>query len=142
MRCGCRAEGIENLILAIEKEPWLYPAWMLLQAHVRDAEEVTIRVGRYCETDPSSQVSHLMPLLPVPPSHPMARIFQIKSALTFMSGGDYELEICDHLLQSDVFPNSPWLMGLRACVLSDLHGMLPIQLSLSLTPLTTMIRVR
>ncbi|KAL1727367.1 hypothetical protein EV714DRAFT_217412 [Schizophyllum commune] len=105
LRCGCRAEGIENLILAIEQEPWLYPAWMLLQAHVRDADEV----------------SHLMPLLPVPPSHPMARIFQIKSALTFMSGGDYELEICDHLLQSDVFPNSPWIMGLRACVLSDLH---------------------
>lgn len=105
LRLSRREEAFESLILSVAGEPWLYPSWMLLQAHVRDAEEV----------------SHLMPLLPVPNGHPMARIFQIKSALTFMSGGDYELEICDHLLQAHLFPKSPWIMGLRACVLSDLH---------------------
>lgn len=49
-------------------------------------------------------------------------MFQIKTLSELHQPTEGELALCDRLLGQDFFPNSVWLMSLRACVLYHLHG--------------------
>jgi len=48
-------------------------------------------------------------------------MFQIKTLNELHNPSDHELGLCDRLLSRDLFPNSLWIMSLRACVLYHLH---------------------
>ena len=49
-------------------------------------------------------------------------MFQIKTLNSLNNPSDNELALCDRLLSEDYFPQSLWIMSLRACVLYHLHG--------------------
>lgn len=49
-------------------------------------------------------------------------MFQIKTLSELHQPTENELALCDRLLSQDYFPDSVWLMSLRACVLYHLHG--------------------
>lgn len=49
-------------------------------------------------------------------------MFQVKTLNELHNPSDNELNICDHLLTEEYFPQSLWIMSLRACVLYHLHG--------------------
>lgn len=68
------------------------------------------------------QLSSLVQLLPLPPSHPLVHMFQIKTLNELHNPSEHELNLCDRLLSRDFFPDSLWIMSLRACVLYHLHG--------------------
>ena len=70
-----------------------------------------------------SQLSSLLQLLPLAPDHPLIHFFQIKTLNELHNPSEHELQLCDRLLGHDFFPNSLWIMSLRACVLYHLHGM-------------------
>ena len=71
---------------------------------------------------PHKQLSSLLPLLPLPPSHPLVLMFQVKTLNSLNSPSDNELALCDRLLSEDFFPRSMWIMALRGNVLYYLHG--------------------
>lgn len=73
---------------------------------------------------PQFQLSSLLQLIPLPPSHPLVHMFQIKTLSELHQPTENELALCDRLLSRDLFPSSAWLMSLRACVLYHLHGWL------------------
>ena len=50
------------------------------------------------------------------------QMFQIKTLNELHNPSENELQICDRLLGPDFFPNSLWLMAMRAHVLYHLHG--------------------
>lgn len=64
--------------------------------------------------------------MPFPPTHPLIQMFQVKTLNELHSPSEHELSICDRLLKDDFFPNSLWVMSLRACVLYHLHGSSPL----------------
>lgn len=64
----------------------------------------------------------MLPLLPLPPTHPLVQMFQVKTLNIFHSPSDNELGLCDRLLGEDLFPRSLWIMSLRAGVLYHMHG--------------------
>jgi hypothetical protein len=68
------------------------------------------------------QLSSLLPLMPLPPTHPLVQMFQIKTLNELHNPSENELGLCNRLLNEDFFPNSLWVMSLRACVLYHLHG--------------------
>ena len=68
------------------------------------------------------QLSSLLPLLPLPASHPLLLMFQVKTLNSLNSPTDNELALCDRLLGEDFFPRSMWIMALRGNVLYYLHG--------------------
>ncbi|KAF8554160.1 TPR-like protein [Imleria badia] len=104
-RLDRREEAIESIILSIGGYPWNWSAWALLGRCIGDGEEL----------------SSLLPLLPLPASHPLVQFFQIKTMNELNSPTENELVMCDRLLGEDFFRGSPWVMSLRACVLYHLH---------------------
>lgn len=49
-------------------------------------------------------------------------MFQIKTLNLLNNPSDNEVALCDRLLQDDLFPQSLYVMSLRACALYHLHG--------------------
>ncbi|KAL4078447.1 hypothetical protein V8B97DRAFT_1937445 [Scleroderma yunnanense] len=104
-RLNRREEAIESIIHSISGYPWNWSAWTLLGRCVGDAQEL----------------ASLLPLLPLPASHPLMQLFQIKAMNDLNSPTENELVLCDLLLGDDYFRENPWVMSLRACVLYHLH---------------------
>lgn len=104
-RLNRREEAIESIIHSISGYPWNWSAWTLLGRCVGDAQEL----------------ASLLPLLPLPASHPLMQMFQIKTMNELNSPTENELALCDLLLSDDYFRGNPWVMSLRACVLYHLH---------------------
>lgn len=91
---------------------------------VSDGEEVHLLPQACCLVTDSTviQLSSLLPLLPLPDSHPLRWIFRIKTLNELQTASDAELALCDKLLTEEYFPDSLWVMGLRACVLYHSHS--------------------
>ncbi|TFK75366.1 cell division control protein 23 [Pluteus cervinus] len=106
-RLSRREEAIEAALLSLAGFPWNWSAWLLLGSCIGDGDEL----------------SSLLPLLPLRPSHPLVQLFQVKTLNELHNPSEHELGLCDQLLQQDWFPNSLWIMSLRACVLYHLHGL-------------------
>ncbi|KAH9482283.1 Anaphase-promoting complex subunit 8 [Psilocybe cubensis] len=104
-RLSRREEAIESALLSIAGCKWNWSTWTLLGTCVGDSQEL----------------SSLLPLIPLPPDHPLVQMFQIKVLNELHSPADNELQLCERLLSLDFFPNSVWVMGLRACVLYHMH---------------------
>ena len=68
------------------------------------------------------QLSSILPLLPLPQTHPLVQMFQSKTLIEMHQADENELAIVDGLLGPDFFPASQWLMSMRACVLYQMHG--------------------
>ncbi|RXW25624.1 hypothetical protein EST38_g267 [Candolleomyces aberdarensis] len=94
-----------SFFLSIAGYPWNWSAWILLGSCLNDAEELTA----------------LMSLMPLSPTHPLIQIFLTKTLNELQSAAENELAICDRLLSEEYFPHSMWLMSLRASVLYHLH---------------------
>ncbi|KAI0958647.1 hypothetical protein AcV7_004403 [Taiwanofungus camphoratus] len=104
-RLSRREEAIESALLSIARYPWNWATWSVLGECLGDGEEL----------------SSLLPLLPLPPTHPLVLMFQVKTMNSLNSPSENELGLCDRLLNENVFPRSLWIMSLRACVLYHLH---------------------
>lgn len=104
-RLSRREEAIESALLSIAAYPWNWSAWTVLGECLGDGEEL----------------SSILPLLPIPPTHPLVQMFQVKTLNTLHSPTDNELGLCDRLLSEGFFPRSLWVMSLRACVLYHMH---------------------
>lgn len=100
-----REEAIEQALLSLAIFPWNWSAWCLLGSCIWDAEELT----------------GILQLVPLPQSHPLVQLFQIKTMNDLQCAADNELVLCDRLLKPKFFPGSLWLMSLRAYVLMSLH---------------------
>ncbi|KAI0704990.1 TPR-like protein [Cerioporus squamosus] len=104
-RLSRREEAIESAILSIAQYPWNWSTWVALGDCLCDGDEL----------------SSLLPLLPLPASHPLVLMFQVKTLNSLNSPSDNELALCDRLLSEDFFPRSMWIMALRGNVLYYLH---------------------
>ncbi|KAF5377358.1 hypothetical protein D9757_007989 [Collybiopsis confluens] len=104
-RLSRREEAIEGAILSIAGFPWNWSAWVLLTSCITDNEELTA----------------LLPLLPLPLSHPLVQMFQLNTLNGLHSTSDNEISICDRLLGREWFPGSLWLMTQRATTWYHLH---------------------
>ncbi|KIK09087.1 hypothetical protein K443DRAFT_671582 [Laccaria amethystina LaAM-08-1] len=104
-RSSRREEAIESALLSIAGFPWNWSTWTLLGSCIGDGEEL----------------SSLLQLIPLPLTHPLVQFFQIKTLNELHNPSENELQLCDRLLRPDFFPNSLWVMSLRACVLYHLH---------------------
>ncbi|KAJ6593964.1 hypothetical protein B0H19DRAFT_1093066 [Mycena capillaripes] len=102
---GRRDEAIESAILSIAGFPWNWATWTLLGSCIEDGEEL----------------SAILPLLPLPTTHPLVHLFQIKTMNELQIPSDNELSLCDQLLGPEFFPGSLWVMSLRACALYYSH---------------------
>ncbi|KAF9066627.1 hypothetical protein BDP27DRAFT_1449615 [Rhodocollybia butyracea] len=100
-----REEAMESVILSIAGFPWNWSAWTLLISCIRDGEELTA----------------ILPLLPLPPTHPLVQMFQIKTSNELHNPTENEIGLCDRLLGADSFAGSLWLMTQRATALYHLH---------------------
>ncbi|KAF7428632.1 Anaphase-promoting complex subunit 23 [Pleurotus ostreatus] len=100
-----RQAAIESALLSIAGFPWNWSAWVLLSNCVRDGDELT----------------GLLPLMPLPSNHALVHMFQIKTMNELNNPSEHELGLCDALLTEDLFPNSLWIMSLRANCLYNLH---------------------
>lgn len=69
-----------------------------------------------------AQLAGLIPLIPLPSSHPLVQLFHIRTLNALQIPSENELAMCDRLLGPDYFPNSLWVMSLRAIILYHLHG--------------------
>ncbi|KAF7337593.1 TPR-REGION domain-containing protein [Mycena sanguinolenta] len=98
-------EAIDCVLLSIAALPWNWSAWQLLGD---------------CIHDPKSLSTHLQKIT-LPPSHPLVQIFMVRMMNELYSTTQTELEICDTLLGPSFFPQSLFLMSLRANVLYNLH---------------------
>ncbi|KAJ7901899.1 hypothetical protein B0H14DRAFT_2669035 [Mycena olivaceomarginata] len=92
-----RDEAIESAILSIAGFPWNWATWSLLGSCIEDGEEL----------------SAILPLLPLPSTHPLVQIFQVKTMNELQIPSDNELSLCDQLLGPDYFPGSLWVMSLH-----------------------------
>ncbi|KAI0342117.1 TPR-like protein [Trametopsis cervina] len=104
-RLSRREEALESALLSIASCPWNWSTWTLIGECLGDGEEL----------------SSMLPLFPLPATHPLVQMFQVKTLNTLSNPSENELSLCDRLLQEDLFPNSTWIMSLRACVLYHLH---------------------
>ncbi|KAF7376203.1 Anaphase-promoting complex subunit 8 [Mycena sanguinolenta] len=104
-----RDEAIESAILSIAGFPWNWATWTLLGSCIEDGEEL----------------SAILPLLPLPSTHPLVQMFQVKVMNELHIPSDNELGLCDQLLS--YFPGSLWVMSLRACALYYSHEFKPAQ---------------
>ncbi len=50
-------------------------------------------------------------------------LFHIKTLNDLHAGGDRELTMCAKLLGPDYFPDNPWILALRGCILYYAHGL-------------------
>lgn len=60
--------------------------------------------------------------MPFTPTHPLVQMFQVKTLNELHNPSENEITLCDRLLGQEFFPNSLYVMSLRACVLYHLHG--------------------
>ncbi|KIK63088.1 hypothetical protein GYMLUDRAFT_41400 [Collybiopsis luxurians FD-317 M1] len=104
-RLSRREEAVESAILSIAGFPWNWSSWVLLTSCIKDSEELTA----------------LLPLLPLPLSHPLVQMFQLKTLNELQTTSDNEISICDRLLGYEWFPGSLWLMTQRATAWYHLH---------------------
>ncbi|VDB95278.1 unnamed protein product [Peniophora sp. CBMAI 1063] len=104
-RLSRRAEALEQCILSLKLYLWNWSVWILMSDLIKDAEEL----------------SRIFPLIPVHSTHPLIQLFQIRTLNVMHQPTDNELGLCDRLVGADFFPNSLWVMSLRACVLYHLH---------------------
>jgi anaphase-promoting complex subunit 8 len=104
-RLSRREEAIESALISLAGFKWNWSAWTLLGSCIGDGEEL----------------SSLLQLLPLAPDHPLIHFFQIKTLNELHNPSEHELQLCDRLLGHNFFPNSLWIMSLRACVLYHLH---------------------
>lgn len=104
-RLGRREEAIEACLLSIAKVQWNWSTWLLLGSCIHDGEEL----------------SSLLTMLPVPPTHPVAQLFVVKVMNDLQIAAENELSICDRLLSEGYFSHSMWLMSYRAACLYHLH---------------------
>ncbi|KAJ3729117.1 anaphase promoting complex subunit 8 [Lentinula guzmanii] len=104
-RLARREEAIEAAILSIAGFPWNWSSWTLLTSCIQDGEELTA----------------LLPLLPLPPTHLLVQMFQIRTLNELQSPTENEIALCDRLLGSENYPGSLWLMIQRATALYHLH---------------------
>ncbi|KAG0707330.1 hypothetical protein DFH29DRAFT_896893 [Suillus ampliporus] len=104
-RLNRREEAIESIIRSISGYHWNWSVWTLLCNCVGDGDEL----------------SALLPLLPLPATHPLVLMFQIRTMNELHSPSENELAMCDRLLGDDCFRDSAWVMSLRACALYHLH---------------------
>ncbi|KAG2150587.1 hypothetical protein DEU56DRAFT_728974 [Suillus clintonianus] len=104
-RLNRREEAIESIIRSISGYHWNWSVWTLLCSCVGDGDEL----------------SALLPLLPLPATHPLVLMFQIRTMNELHSPSENELAMCDRLLGDDCFRDSAWAMSLRACALYHLH---------------------
>lgn len=102
---GRRDEAIESALLSIAGFPWNWAAWTLLGSCIEDGEEL----------------SSILPLLPLPTTHPLVQIFQVKTMNELQVPSDHEIGLCEQLLGPSLFPGSLWIMSLRACALYHIH---------------------
>ena len=124
-RLSRREEAIESALRSIAAYPWNWSTWTILGECLGDGEEVSGGVeAAYLMLELIAlQLSSIMPLIPLPSTHPLVQMFHIKILNSLNSPSENELTLCDRLLQEDMFPRSLWIMSLRACVLYHLHGM-------------------
>ncbi|KAI0316028.1 TPR-like protein [Amylostereum chailletii] len=104
-KLGRRAEAMELVILSLDLYVWNWSAWCLLSDMIHDADEL----------------GSLLPLIPITPTHPIVQLFQIRTLNTLHQPTENELGLCERLIGTDYFPNSLWIMSLRAAVLYHLH---------------------
>lgn len=104
-RLSHREGAIEACLLSIAGQPWNWSAWELLGTLLGDPDEL----------------SSLLPLLPLPPTHPIVQMFQIKTLNEIHQPSEHELKLCEMLLSPGMFPHSAWIMSGRACVLYHMH---------------------
>ncbi|KAF5368504.1 hypothetical protein D9758_002193 [Tetrapyrgos nigripes] len=104
-RLSRREECIEACIRSIMGFEWNWATWSLLSSCIGDNEELPA----------------LLPLLPLPPNHPLVLMLHLKTMIDLNNPTDNELELCDRLLASNCFPRSLWIMELRACLLHNLR---------------------
>ncbi|KIY46762.1 TPR-like protein [Fistulina hepatica ATCC 64428] len=106
-RLSRREEALEKCILSITAAPLNWAAWSLLGSCINDAEEL----------------SAIIPLLPFPPGHFLVQMLQLQTLIDLQTPGENELGVCERLLEQGFFPNSLWIMGLRACTFYHLHDL-------------------
>jgi anaphase-promoting complex subunit 8 len=119
-----REEAIECALISIAGFKWNWSAWTLLASCIRDGEEVSRNITctfHFLNISPF-QLSSLLQLFPLPLDHPLVQLFQIRTLNELHNPSENELQLCDRLLGPDFFPNSLWLMAMRAHVLYHLHG--------------------
>ncbi|KAJ7492225.1 hypothetical protein FB451DRAFT_522519 [Mycena latifolia] len=104
-RLSRHAEAIDCVLLSIVALPWNWSAWTLLGD---------------CIHDPKTLSTHLQRVM-LPASHPLVQMFMVRMMNEFYSATAAELDMCDHLLGPSFFPESLWIMSLRANVLYNLH---------------------
>jgi anaphase-promoting complex subunit 8 len=123
-RISRREEAIESALLSIAGYPWNWSTWSLLGSLIGDGEEVCIESPCFIEPNVEYllQLTSLIPLIPLLPSHPLVLLFQVNALNELHSPTENELACCDRLLGEHFFPDSLWVMSLRACVLYHLHG--------------------
>jgi anaphase-promoting complex subunit 8 len=121
-RLSRREEAIESALISLAGFRWNWSAWTLLGSCIGDGEEVVPLPLITALRSHFSQLSSLLQLLPLIPDHPLIHFFQIKTLNELHNPSEHELQLCDRLLGHEFFPNSLWIMSLRACVLYHLHG--------------------
>ena len=121
-RLSRREEAIESALISLAGFRWNWSAWTLLGSCIGDGEEVVSFPLIIVFRSRFPQLSSLLQLLPFAPDHPLIHFFQIKTLNELHNPSDHELQLCDRLLGHEFFPNSLWIMSLRACVLYHLHG--------------------
>ncbi|KLO15382.1 TPR-like protein [Schizopora paradoxa] len=104
-RLSRREEAVEAAIRSIGLYPWNWSCWQLLGSCLGDGDELAA----------------IVPLLPLDQAHPLIQLFQVKVLIELHTPQDTELSVCEQLLGPDFFPNSLWIMSMRACTLYHLH---------------------
>ncbi|TFK54436.1 TPR-like protein [Heliocybe sulcata] len=108
-RLGRREEAVEASLLSLSRYPWNWSAWMLLGKCIGDGEEL----------------QSMLPFLPLPPTHLLVHMFQVKITNDMASPSDNELALCERLLTADFFPGNTWLMTQKATILFHMHLYVP-----------------
>ncbi|KAJ7287200.1 hypothetical protein C8J57DRAFT_1167219 [Mycena rebaudengoi] len=105
-RLSRHQEAIDCAILSIAAKPWNWSAWVLIGG---------------CIHDPVTLFTSLEKI-PLPPSHPLVQMFLVKMMNELYSSTSSELDMCNQLLTREFFPESLWIMSLRANVLYNMHS--------------------
>lgn len=69
-----------------------------------------------------NKLTSLLPLLPLPQTHPLPQLFQISTLNALQIPTENEIALCDRLLSDEgYFPSSIYIMSLRFIALYHLH---------------------
>ncbi|EJD02696.1 TPR-like protein [Fomitiporia mediterranea MF3/22] len=104
-RLSRKEEAVEAAILSIKGYPWNWSTWLLLANCLGDRDEL----------------GAIISLIDLPPNHPLIEFFKMKVIVDLHAPVDEDLRTINRLLKPDFFPESAWLMGLRAATLYHLH---------------------